>query len=158
VQDERVKSIVLRWRPGTARFEARGDSGAWMTLAGPAEPDATRLDEGAHGGAAGPSPAELLLVAAAGCAAWDVVEILRKQRQDVTAIDCHVEGEQEADAPWTFRRVALSFIVRGVDLDHAQVGRAVELAVERYCAVLSTVACAAAIEHETRVEGEGAGA
>jgi len=149
-----MKSIDLRWRPGTARFEARGGSGAWMTLAAPDEPEGTALDDGPHGGAAGPGPAELLLVASAGCAAWDVVEILRKQRQDVTAIDCHVDGEQEAGAPWTFRRVALAFTVRGRDLDPAAVSRAVDLAVTKYCAVLSTVAHAAGIEHATRVEDE----
>jgi putative redox protein len=151
-----MNSIDLRWRPGTARFEARGHSGAWMTLAAPDEPAGTPLDEGPHGGAAGPGPAELLLVAGAGCAAWDVVEILRKQRQDVTAIDCHVDGEQEADAPWTFRRVVLAFTVRGRNLDPSGVSRAVDLAVEKYCAVLSTVAHAAVIEHATRVEDEAA--
>ena len=150
-----MKSIDLRWRPGTARFEARGKSGAWMTLAGPDEPEGTALDDGPHGGAAGPSPAELLLVAGAGCAAWDVVEILCKQRQDVAAIDCHVDGDQETEAPWTFRRVALTFTVRGRDLDHDGVNRAVELAVQKYCAVLSTIAGAATIEHVTRVEDEG---
>ncbi|HYN48037.1 MAG TPA: OsmC family protein [Candidatus Nanopelagicales bacterium] len=151
-----MKSIDLRWRPGTARFEARGDSGAWMTLAAPDEPDGTPLDEGPHGGAAGPGPAELLLVAGAGCAAWDVVEILRKQRQDVTGIDCHVDGEQQPDAPWTFRRVVLAFTVRGRGLDPAGVSRAVDLAVEKYCAVLSTVAHAATIEHTAAVEDESA--
>jgi putative redox protein len=153
-----MKSIDLRWRPGTARFEAHGHSGAWMTLAAPDEPEGSPLDEGPHGGAAGPGPAELLLVAGAGCAAWDVVEILRKQRHDVTAIECHVDGEQEADAPWTFRHVSLAFIVRGRGLDASGVSRAVDLAVEKYCAVLSTVAHAATIDHATTVEDERPGA
>jgi putative redox protein len=146
-----MKSIDLRWRPGTARFEARGHSGAWMTLAAPAEPDGTPLDDGPHGGEAGPGPAELLLVAGAGCAAWDIVEILRKQRQDVTAIDCHVDGEQQADAPWTFRTMVLAFTVRGRALDRDRVEHAVALSVEKYCSVLSTIACAAVITHTTEV-------
>jgi putative redox protein len=152
-----MKSIDLRWRPGTARFEAAGGSGAWMTLAGPDEPAGVSLDDGPHGGAAGPGPTELLLVAGAGCAAWDVVEILRKQRQDVTAIACHVDGEQQADAPWTFRRVVLAFAVSGRGLDRGGVERAVALAVEKYCAVLSTVAHAATIEHTMEIV-EDAGA
>jgi len=151
-----MASIDLRWRPGTARFEARGRSGTWITLAAPDEPEGTPLDDGPHGGEAGPGPAELLLVAGAGCAAWDVVEILRKQRQDVTAIECHVDGEQQADAPWTFRRVVLAFTVHGRGLDGGRVDRAVELAVEKYCSVLSTVAHAAAIEHTTTVVEETA--
>ena len=149
-----MQSIDLRWRPGTARFEAGGRSGATMTLAAPDEPGDVPLDAGPHRGDAGPSPAELLLVAGAGCAAWDVIEILRKQRQDVTAIECHVDGAQQADAPWTFRQIVLAFTVRGRDLDRAGVDRAVKLAVEKYCAVLSTVAHAAAIEHVTNVVAE----
>ena len=151
-----MASIDLRWRPGTARFEAHGRSGTWITLAAPEEPEGSPLDDGPHGGEAGPGPAELLLVAGAGCAAWDVVEILRKQRQDVTAIECHVDGEQQADAPWTFRHVALVFTVHGRALDHGGVDRAVALAVEKYCSVLSTVAHAATIEHTTTVVEETA--
>ena len=146
-----MKTIDLRWRPGTARFEARGESGAWISFAAPAEPAGVPLDGGPHGRDAGPGPAELLLVAGAGCAAWDVVEILRKQRQDVTAIDCRTDGEQQPDAPWTFRRVVLSFTVGGRGLDRDRVEHAVALAVEKYCSVLSTIAHAATVEHTTEV-------
>lgn len=153
-----MKSIDLRWRPGTARFEARGASGAWISFAAPAEPEGTPLDDGPHGREAGPGPAELLLVAGASCAAWDVVEILRKQRQDVTAIECRADGDQQADPPWTFRRIELAWTVRGRDLDRDRVERAVALSVEKYCSVLSTVACAATITHATQVVEEDAAA
>ena len=79
------------------------------------------------------------------------MEILRKQRQDVVAIECHVDGEQQSDAPWTFRQVVLAFTVRGRGLETDGVERAVTLAVEKYCAVLSTVAHAASIEHTAEV-------
>jgi putative redox protein len=153
-----MKSIDLRWRPGTARFEARGRSGAWISFAAPDEPEDVSLDDGPHGGEAGPSPAELLLAAGAGCAAWDVVGILRKQREDLAGVDCHVVGEQQVDAPWTFRRVELAFTVRGRGLDPLRVERAVALAVEKYCSVLSTIAAAATVEHTTSVIEEGAAA
>ena len=149
-----MKSIDLRWRPGTARFEARGASGAWISFAAPPEPEDAPLDDGPHGGEAGPGPAEMLVVAGAACAAWDVVEILRKQRQDVTAIDCRADGDQQADPPWTFRRVELVFTIRGRDLDRDRVERAVALSVEKYCSVLSTIAYAATISHATQVVEE----
>lgn len=147
--------VDVAWRPGTARFVARGASGATITVPAPDEPPGIPLDDGPHGREAGPGPAELLLVAGGTCAAWDVVEILRKARQDVTAIDVVVDGEQQDVAPWTFRRVVLRFTVRGRGLSVAKVERATMLAVERYCSVLSTVAAAAVIEHRVEV-GEDA--
>ncbi len=147
-----MKSIQLAWRPGTARFEASGHSGAHVVFEAPGEPDDVALDSGPHGPAAGPGPAELLLVAGAGCAAWDLVEILRKQRQDVATIDVAVDGDQQTEAPWTFRRVALRFTIRGHDLDRERVERAVELSVDRYCSVLSTIREAASVTFTTLVE------
>jgi putative redox protein len=147
-----MKSIQLAWHPGTARFEAAGHSGARITFEAPGEPDEIPLDDGPHGSAAGPSPAELLLVAGAGCAAWDLVEILRKQRQDVTTINVAVDGNQQPEAPWTFRRLELRFTVRGRSLDRERVERAVELSVERYCSVLSTIREAAAVTYTALIE------
>jgi putative redox protein len=147
-----MKSITLAWRPGTARFEAVGHSGAPIVFEAPGEPDGVRLDGGPHGPEAGPSPAEMMLIGGAGCAAWDVVEILRKQRQDVATIDVSVDGDQQPDPPWTFRRVELRFAIRGRNLDCERVERAVALSVERYCSVLSTIREAAPITYTTTVE------
>ncbi len=146
-----MKSIQLAWRPGTARFEATGRSGARRVFDAPGEPAELPRDGGPHGPEAGPGPAELLLVAGAGCAAWDLVEILRKQRQDLATIDVTVDGDQQPDPPWTFRRVELRFTVQGRSLDREQVERAVELSVERYCSVLSTIREAAHVTFTTHV-------
>jgi putative redox protein len=149
-----MKSIQLGWRPGTARFEASGRSGASVVFEAPGEPDDMTLDDGPHGSAAGPSPAELLLVAGAGCATWDLVEILRKKRQDVTAVDVAVDGDQQPDPPWTFRRLELRFTVHGRDLDREAVERAVAFSIDRYCSVLSTIREAASITWTTAIEEE----
>ena len=149
-----MKSIQLAWRPGTARFEATGHSSARVVVEAPGEPDEVALDDGPHGPAAGPSPAELLLIAGAGCAAWDLVEILRKKRQDVTAIDVVVDGDQQPDPPWTFRRLELRFAVRGRDLEREAVERAVALSIDRYCSVLSTIRADASVTWTTILEEE----
>ena len=149
-----MKSIELRWRPGTARFEARGKSGAWMTLAAPGEPEGTPSTTGRT---AAP-PARARRAPPGGERGLRSVGRGRDPAQAAPgrrAIDCHVDGDQQAEAPWTFRRVALAFTVRGRDLDQPAVLRAVELAVEKYCAVLSTVAHAATVEHVTRIEDDG---
>ena len=126
-----MKAVDIEWRAGADRFVARGGGGVPATI------DAPRLDPDAR--PEGPSPSEMLLAAAGTCSAWDVVEILRKQRQAVETIDVHVEGDQEVDPPWPYRRIRVHFTVRGTDLDPAQVARAVRLSESTYCSVISTI-------------------
>ena len=126
-----MKAVDIEWRAGADRFVARGGSGVAAMI------DAPRLDPDSR--PEGPGPAEMLLAAAATCAAWDVVEILRKQRQAVETIDVHAEGDQDADPPWAYRQIRVHFVIRGMDLDAALVTRAVQLSESAYCSVISTI-------------------
>jgi putative redox protein len=47
------------------------------------------------------SPLELLLISVAACTAADVISILLKKRQDVTAYDVEVTGERVDEHPRT---------------------------------------------------------
>ena len=76
---------------------------------------------------------------------WDVVEILRKRRSDVDALDCAVEAHQDADPPWTYRQVAFHYRVAGEGLKVAVLARVIRLAIVRYCSVISTISGVAAI-------------
>jgi len=131
-----MKTVTIDWDPAAERFVSEGshrgqriDINAPRTL-----PEG----EGRHG-PSGFSASELLLAAAGSCAAWDVVEIVRKQRQDVRGISVHVDGEQAADPPWAYTSVVLRFSVRGHDLDASGLDRAITLAVDRYCSVVATI-------------------
>ena len=126
-----MKAVDIEWRAGADRFVVRGGNGVPVTI------DAPRLEPDAR--PEGPSPAEMLLAAAGACAAWDVVEILRKQRQAVDSIDVHAEGDQDADPPWPYRRIRVHFLVRGTDLDEVRVALAVQLSESDYCSVISTI-------------------
>ncbi|MBN1484545.1 MAG: OsmC family protein [Chloroflexia bacterium] len=87
----------------------------------------------------GAKPSDLLLLALGGCTAVDVVEILRKKRQQISGLKIRVSGEQDPDPPWTFRRIQVEYEVRGRDLSPKAVEQAVELAEEKYCSVRATL-------------------
>jgi len=144
-----MKVVDIEWRAGVDRFDVRGGSGVVGSI------DAPRLDPLSR--SVGPGPAEMLLAAAGTCSAWDVVEILEKQREAISAIDVRVEGEQDADPPWPFRRVAIRFTVTGRDLDPDKVARAVQLSESRYCAVIATIRGVAdvVVTSDTIEEGRG---
>lgn len=99
----------------------------------------------------GMRPSELLMVALASCTAVDVVEILAKKRTPLAALEIQVSGEQEADPPWTFRKVHLKYILTGQNLKDKDVKQAIDLSEERYCSVAATIRPAAEITYEYEI-------
>ncbi|MFQ3261364.1 MAG: putative redox protein [Reinekea sp.] len=93
------------------------------------------LDGAAKDGdnAKGPSPMEMILCGLGGCSSYDVVNILKKSRQDV--IDCKTElqAERAETVPAVFTKIHLHFTVSGHNLKPVQVERAVKLSAEKYC-------------------------
>ncbi|WP_322807653.1 OsmC family protein [Thermanaerothrix sp.] len=102
----------------------------------------------------GMKPSELLLVALAACTAVDVVEILRKKRQDLQGLRITVSGEQDADPPWTFRRIHIHYALRGAGLTSEGVEQAIRLSEEKYCSVAATLRGVAEITYGFEIAGE----
>src|SRR5271157_127756 len=67
-------------------------------------------------GNTGATPIELVAIALAGCTAFDVINILRKKRQQVTGYEVKVEAEQTPDPPQVFTQIRIHHIVSGVDI------------------------------------------
>jgi len=98
-------------------------------------------------GNTGPRPAEVLLVAQAGCTAMDVVSILRKKRQAFTRYEVHVSGEQRDDPPpHVYQRIEIVHEVTG-NVDATSVARAIELSATRYCTVTAMLGAGPAEIH-----------
>lgn len=78
-------------------------------------------------------PLELMAVSLAGCTAMDVISILSKKRQDVTAFEVQVHADQFDGHPHVFTRAVITYVVAGHAVDEAAVVRAIELSSTRYC-------------------------
>jgi len=87
----------------------------------------------------GVSPSELLLLSLAACTSYDVVSILTKKRQRLTGLEVTVTGEQDADPPWTYRKMHVRYEVRGKGLGEKAVEDAIELSETKYCSVAATL-------------------
>ncbi len=108
-------------------------------------------------GDSGPRPAELLLVAQAGCTAMDVVSILRKKRQVVTRYEVQVIGEQRDDPPpHVFEQVRIVHVVEGT-IDVEALHRAIELSATKYCTVTGNLASGVAEIHHAYVLRDAVG-
>ena len=88
---------------------------------------------------AAPNPVEMLLVAVAGCTAADVISILLKKRQDVTAYIVEISGERNEDHPRYFTKFHVHHIVHGRNVSEKALADAIELSDTKYCSVAATV-------------------
>jgi putative redox protein len=86
-----------------------------------------------------PTPMELLLVALGSCTGVDVVSILSKKRQVVSAYRVEVRGERRDDHPRSFKRMEVHHIVTGRNISEQLVGQAIQLSEEKYCSVAATL-------------------
>ena len=93
----------------------------------------------------GIKPSELLLIAVASSSAVDVVEILTKKRMPLTHLEITSSGEQDQDAPWTFRKIHLHFRLAGKNLTEKAAEQAIQLSEEKYCSVAATIRATAEI-------------
>jgi putative redox protein len=78
-------------------------------------------------------PMELLATGLAGCTAMDVISILLKKRQEVTAFEVSVRTEQAPDFPKVFTRADIEYTISGKNIDEEAVMRSIELSAVRYC-------------------------
>jgi putative redox protein len=105
----------------------------------------------------GARPMELLMAGLGGCTGMDVISILRKMRQDVTAYEVRVAGERASEHPKIFTSIQVEHVVRGRGVNVDSVRRAVELSATRYCPAAAMLGCAARIDNSFRVIDEQTG-
>ena len=130
---------TVTWTGGE-QFQAVGPSGHTLLM------DADRERN------TGPGPMELLLLALGGCTGADVVSILKKKRQQLTALEMHVEGERAAEPPMVWTRLKVHYRLAGKGLDPRAVEHALELSRTKYCSVAATLARTASIEWTHTIE------
>ena len=99
----------------------------------------------------GPRPMETVLAGTGGCAAYDVVTILKKGRAQVSGVRVNVEADRAAEDPKVFTRIHFHFIVAGKDLQPAQVERAIDLSAHKYCSASIMLGKTAAITHDFEI-------
>ena len=122
------------------------------------EIDGFRIDtdakEEAGGVGAGPDPLRFLLLGLAGCTAMDVISILRKKRQQVSALAVEVHGKRVDAHPKVYDHIEVIYRVEGKEVDAKALERAIELSETRYCPVMAMVSKTAEIVSRYEIEQE----
>ena len=132
----------VQWLDGRA-FVGESGSGHAVVMDGSPE---------AGGRNIGIRPMEMMLLSLGGCTAFDVVMILERMRENVTALDVGLEAERAAEEPKVFTKVMLVYKIKGKNLKAANVERAINLSAEKYCSASAMIGKTAKIEHRWEIE------
>ncbi len=84
------------------------------------------------------SPPQALAYSVMACMAMDVVHVIQKSRNALTAMTIHFEGERASDHPRRFVWMSLDFRITG-DVEDQVAARAIELSRTKYCSVWNTI-------------------
>lgn len=127
--------IALHWAGDDSTMFITRDSYGHMVVAGSWPKD------GEEGWVEwkGVKPSDMLVMALVSCSGYDVVTILRRQRQELTDLRITADASQASEPPYQFTDIHLHYIVTGRDLDPAKVERAIKLSEEKYCSVAATI-------------------
>ncbi len=93
------------------------------------------------------SPVELVLIGLCACTAYDVVSILRKKREEFTAVEVFAEGERATGQPAVYTTIKLVYKVKG-KVSREAVESAVRLSEEKYCSVAAMLNKTAKITYD----------
>jgi putative redox protein len=108
------------WQSGL-RFDGTAETGFTLPL-------------GTGGGAEdGFRPMELLALGLAGCTGMDVISILGKKRQEVTAFEVRIHLTRQDQHPKVFTGAVIEYIISGRQVSEAALVRAIELSATLYC-------------------------
>lgn len=116
---------TVNWVPASGMaFVAETGSGHLLAMDGAPDGGGRNL---------APRPMETVLAGTAGCTAYDVVNILRRGRHEVTGCQVKVSSERAPSDPKVFTRIHMHFTVTGRALAESAVARAVQLSHDKYC-------------------------
>ena len=136
-----MKTAKVVWQGKDLDFVGTGGSGHTLKFGNPSGPNAA-------------SPMELVAMAAGACTAMDVIDILRKKKQDVTGFEVNVIGQRTREHPMVYTEIDLEFVVHGRNVDPRAVERSIELSLTKYCSVNTMLKHSAKIVDHYRIVEE----
>lgn len=133
--------VSVKWIDGVS-FVGESESGHAIVMDGAPENGGRNI---------GMRPMEMLLVGMGGCTSFDVVAILKKARQPITACVAEIDAMRADEIPKVFTKIHVHFVVTGDNLNEAQVERAVKLSAEKYCSASIMLSKSVEITHDFEV-------
>ncbi|MBU0560368.1 MAG: OsmC family protein [Bacteroidetes bacterium] len=136
-----TKTAVIKQLSGIT-FAGKTDSGHWIMMDGP---------ENFGGSNAAIRPKELLLLALGGCTGSDVVSIMTKKRIKLNDFQINLNADLTEEHPMVFTKIHIEYVFTGKEIKEADVERAIDLSLTKYCGVTAMLQKAMEISHSFKI-------
>jgi putative redox protein len=113
----------VTWQ-GDLSFKGTADSGFEVPLG--AAPEVGGDNDGFR-------PLELMALSLAGCTGMDVISILEKKRQEITAYEVKVDAVRAEEHPKVITEAKVAYHITGKAVSEKAVVRSIELSATQYC-------------------------
>jgi len=124
-EPEKPHLVRVKWVDGL-RFVATDSAGHSIVL------DSTKTGGGEGSGF---TPLQSLLAALGACTGIDIVDILRKERQQIDDVDVIVSGQRVKEPPQVYSEIHIEYRIKGRDVNEKALQRTIGLSEEKYCSV-----------------------
>lgn len=118
----------LTWTGSGDAFDAVTGTGASLAIG-----------KDANGNWVGPRAKELVCLGVGACGGSNLVNLMKKMRQNVERIEIEVEAEQADTDPQVFVQLVTRYRLYGKSIDPAKVKKALDYIEEKYCGVLHMI-------------------
>ena len=123
-------------------FAGKTASNKWVMMDGP---------EGFGGSDAAIRPKELLLLALGGCTGSDVASILEKKRIKLDNFEMNIDAEMTEEHPKVYTKINVEYVFYGKNIKEADVERAIDLSLTKYCGVTAMLQKSIEITHNYKI-------
>ncbi|MBN1598633.1 MAG: OsmC family protein [Bacteroidales bacterium] len=97
-------------------------------------------------------PMQLMAAGVGSCSSIDIINILKKQRQELKDLKVEIKAEREVDkVPSLFKSIHLHYTLSG-KLDNKKVEKAIKLSLEKYCSVIKILEKTSKISYSFNIE------
>jgi putative redox protein len=100
---------------------------------------------------------ELMGISLAACTGMDVISILKKKQQNITAFEVRAHADRAEEHPKVFTFLIVTFLVTGHHVDEKAVVRSIELSATKYCPAQAMLSKSVPIELKYEIYEEEGG-
>ncbi len=85
------------------------------------------------------SPPEMLLSALAGCAAVDIVVMLKKRKKTINTFEIITDGTRQESSPKYFTKIHSTYRITSPDVEDEELYKIAGLSLNKYCTVAASL-------------------